>query len=130
MAGSPFLPGDARRSPGVKFQKGQSGNPGGRPKAVKAVEEAARVHTADAIGTLAEIMKNGEAPAAARVTAASVLLDRGWGKAKQEVQIGGELDVRSLGDAELDQALRDELAALIGGAHQGTGETEDRGQPH
>jgi hypothetical protein len=115
---------------GRPFQKGQSGNPGGKPKAIKAVEELARSHTADAIGTLAEIMKNSEAPAAARVTAASTLLDRGWGKARQEVQIGGEIDVRSLGDAELDQALRDELAALIGGTHSGAGEAEDRGQPH
>jgi hypothetical protein len=67
----------------MPFQSGQSGNPGGRPKALKAVEEAARAHTEEAIATLAAICKNTEAPEAARIAAAVALLDRGWGKARQ-----------------------------------------------
>ena len=72
------------------FQKGVSGNPGGRPKALKAVEEAARQHTELAITTLAEIAKDTKQPAAARVTASSTLLDRGWGKARQPIDGDGE----------------------------------------
>jgi len=73
----------------VTFQPGQSGNPGGRPKALKDIEEAARAHTEDAIATLAAICKNPSAPDAARVAAANALLDRGWGRPKQRnEQIG------------------------------------------
>jgi hypothetical protein len=37
----------------MPFAKGQSGNPGGRPKALPEVQEAARAHTPVALGTLA-----------------------------------------------------------------------------
>jgi len=37
---------------GKPFKKGQSGNPGGRPKIVGEVKELARTHTAEAIETL------------------------------------------------------------------------------
>lgn len=102
------------------FKKGQSGNPGGRPKAVKAVEETAREHTPLAMDTLAEVCRNKKAPPAARVSAASVLLDRGWGKARQDVKVTGTVDVRKLDDLGLDQALRGELAAFLGGLGQGS----------
>jgi len=44
------------------------------------VADLAREHTEDAIAVLAEIMKNPDAPAGVRVTAAKALLERGWGK--------------------------------------------------
>ena len=67
----------------MPFVKGQSGNPGGRPKALRAVEAVAREHSELAIRTLAEIAGNSEAPPAARVAASSAILDRGWGRPKQ-----------------------------------------------
>ncbi|MDR3537829.1 MAG: DUF5681 domain-containing protein [Acetobacteraceae bacterium] len=67
----------------MPFMPGQSGNPGGRPRALKDVEEAARAHTTDAIRTLASICKSRKAPDAARVAAANALLDRAWGRPKQ-----------------------------------------------
>lgn len=70
----------------MPFQPGQSGNPGGRPKALKAVEDAARTHTEEAIATLAAICRNKDAPEAARVAAANALLDRGWGKPRQPTE--------------------------------------------
>jgi hypothetical protein len=39
----------------ARFQKGQSGNPGGRPKIVGEVQELARRYTKEAIETLATI---------------------------------------------------------------------------
>jgi hypothetical protein len=74
---------------GRPFQKGQSGNPGGRPKVLRQVEELAREQTADALKTLETIHKNIKAPPAARVAAANALLDRGWGKARQALEMGG-----------------------------------------
>jgi len=43
---------------GKPFQKGQSGDPGGRPKVVAEVKELARAHTAEAIQTLVSIMND------------------------------------------------------------------------
>jgi hypothetical protein len=73
----------------VKFAKGQSGNPGGRPKEVKEVVELAREKGPEAIKALAGIMSNPNSPPAARVAAAGVILDRGYGKAAQAVQMTG-----------------------------------------
>ena len=70
---------------GKPFQKGQSGNPGGRPKVVAEVKELAREHTAEAIRTLVSIMTNSKSPPAARVSAANALLDRGYGKPPQHI---------------------------------------------
>lgn len=68
---------------GRPFEKGRSGNPGGRPKEVGHVREAARVHTEEAIDTLASIMRDPEEPSRARVAAAEALLNRAWGRPEQ-----------------------------------------------
>jgi hypothetical protein len=70
---------------GRPFQKGQSGNPGGRPAVVAEVKELARAHTAEAIQTLVSIMTNPKSADAARVSAANALLDRGYGKPPQHL---------------------------------------------
>jgi hypothetical protein len=70
---------------GKPFQKGQSGNPGGRPKVVAEVRELARKHTSEAVETLVSIMTNTKAAPAARVSAANALLDRGYGKPPQHI---------------------------------------------
>jgi hypothetical protein len=60
------------------FKKGQSGNPGGRPKEVAEVKALARAQTTIAINTLVSIAKSKKATDAARVSACVALLDRGW----------------------------------------------------
>ena len=66
-------------------QKGQSGNPGGRPKEIAEVKELAREYTGKAVETLVSIMSDPKAPPAARVSAANALLDRGYGKPPQHL---------------------------------------------
>ena len=70
---------------GRPFQKGVSGNPGGRPRVLADVQELARQKSPDAIKTLVGIMNNEKAPPAARVAAANSLLDRGYGKPAQPI---------------------------------------------
>jgi hypothetical protein len=74
----------------MPFEKGVSGNPGGRPKTYRAVQDLAREQTERSILVLAEVRDNVEAAPAARVAAAQALLDRGWGK--PEVTVTGEIE--------------------------------------
>lgn len=80
----------------MAFQKGQSGNPGGRsPRKTsdgRTIAEIARDHSDNAIKTLAKIAENEKEGAAARVSAANSILDRAWGKAKQPHIGGGDDD--------------------------------------
>ena len=52
-------------------------------KATADIRSLARAQTALAIRTLTGVCGSKAAPAAARVSAASALLDRGWGRAAQ-----------------------------------------------
>ena len=67
------------------WTKGVTGNPGGRPAIIREIRNLARKQTEAAIETLAEICSDREAPQAARVAAATALLDRGWGKPTQPI---------------------------------------------
>ncbi len=87
------MPKGGRRS--TSWRRGQSGNRSGRPKRPATVEAhkiiadvkaAARELTPQALGTLQEIMEDKRAPPAARVTAATAILDRGWGRAAQTIE--------------------------------------------
>ena len=93
----------------MAFKPGQSGNPGGRPKVKLAdgrtLTDLAREFTSEAVETLAEVMRDKQAPAAARVAAADKILNRGWGQAPQTISITEEpnaLDLAKLNDEQIE----------------------------
>jgi hypothetical protein len=59
-------------------------------KTITEIRSLARSHTRTAINVLVRIMRSKDATAAARVTAANAILDRGWGKATQPLESGDD----------------------------------------
>jgi len=82
-----------RRS--TSWKRGQSGNRSGRPKRAATVEAhkiiadvkaAARELTPQRLERCRKIMEDKKAPPAARVTAATEILSRGWGRPAQRLE--------------------------------------------
>lgn len=71
----------------MAFQKGISGNPGGRPKEDAEVKALARSCGPEAIQKLVELMRGDDRRTA--LAAALALLDRGFGKPSQAVEMSG-----------------------------------------
>jgi len=74
---------DASKGISTKWKRGQSGNPGGRPRAEREVRELARKHGAKALKRLVELMASTNERVA--VAAASAVLDRAYGKPAQSL---------------------------------------------
>ena len=76
------------------FQKGRSGNPGGRSPKVgpngETLTQLARAKTAEALAVLDELMKSKAVEPKDRIAAAIALLDRGWGKPGNMDQDGND----------------------------------------
>ncbi len=75
----------------MPFEKGKSGNPGGRPKEVAEVRELAKKHGPAAIERLKTLMNSENERTA--VAACQVLLDRGYGKPHASVAHSGQFSV-------------------------------------
>ena len=101
------------RDGGGRWLRGSgSPNPGGRPPLSAEIRGALRARTSEAIATLAEIMHDTSAPAAARVAAARTFLDHGIGKPLQAVSIAGAerpTSVEDMTTAELERFLTERL---------------------
>jgi hypothetical protein len=58
------------------------------PKTLTEIRSLARTHTRTAINALVGVMKAKDATHAARVSAATAILDRGWGRPPQALENG------------------------------------------
>jgi hypothetical protein len=89
MAGKP-------RSGPTTWKKGESANLGGRSPRVgpngESLTELCRILTADAVTTLKDIMLGATNEPKDRITAALSLLDRGWGKPKEAIDIDARIE--------------------------------------
>ena len=59
-------------------------------KSLTEIRSLARSHTRTALNVLVRVMRSKDATAAARVSAANAILDRGWGKATQPIGTGDD----------------------------------------
>ncbi len=71
--------------PGAGRKKGQVS------EATRSLAEMAKGHAEAALKILVEIAKNAEANDAARVSAANAILDRGYGKPRQSLEVDGAM---------------------------------------
>jgi hypothetical protein len=57
-------------------------------RTITEIRSLARSHTRTALNVLVGVMRSKDATAAAKVSAANAILDRGWGKAAQAIETG------------------------------------------
>jgi hypothetical protein len=102
-----------------RFRKGESGNPGGRPKGLARITRELLGDDGEAaVRFLAAVMDGGPLPDGAvpsvseRITAAKLLIERGWGKAPEFAPVedrdplelsGGDEDLAASFDRRMDE---------------------------
>ena len=69
------------------------------------IKSLARSWTSKALKVLAHVMMQEEAPPQARVAAAQALLDRGWGKAAQAIEVTGDITTKVIRAPALTQTI-------------------------
>lgn len=99
-----------------RWQKGHSGNPTGKNAGYFAFQQLARDNSEEALNKLIDIMRTGCDRDALR--AAEIIIERGYGKAQQHINITDEVDGMS------DEALLTEAARILIDNQDLLGETD------
>jgi hypothetical protein len=114
---------------GKGFRPGKSGNPKGRPPLPEEVRNYARLYSIEALDALVKLIRAKKTPAGARAMAIELLLNRGNGKPRQELELSGPggkpliptIPLKDLSDGTLAQ-LEAALAAAEAEAGKATGD--------
>ena len=72
----------------MKWVKGMSGNPGGRPKLEVSIRDLAQQNSMEALETLVQVMRTGKP--GERLIAANAILDRAYGKPSQSIEMSSD----------------------------------------
>ena len=99
----------------TRFQKGQSGNPSGRPKLPEELRARVRTLSGPAVDVLERCLNDPDPHV--QLKAAAALLDRAWGRPAQDVNLTTKKD-----------ASQEHLAALVDIARVRAGQPVDLGQ--
>ena len=81
---------NSNKTVGTPFEKGKSGNPGGRPKMDDETKTILKAAAPDAARLMVEMMNNPKVQPKLRMQAAEVVMDRVYGKATQPIE--GSMD--------------------------------------
>lgn len=76
-----------KRVPGRPFEKGKSGNPGGKKKIPDDIKEMLRGATPAACKLLCDTINDPEAKTELRIKCSEIVLDRVYGKPQQAVEV-------------------------------------------
>lgn len=83
----------------MAFQKGQSGNPGGRPKMPKELSTKLKEMAPAAFNRVCELMKSTDERVA--LAASKEIMDREWGRPKEHVMVESKQPAPELTDDAL-----------------------------
>ncbi len=108
------------RGAGRPFAKGQSGNPGGRPRIPEELKSRAQAYSVEALDTLHALMRDPEQSGSVRVSAAVAIMDRGYGKSTVTVDMQPK---RTIADYTTD-----ELRALAAHYMERLGDVAEGGE--
>lgn len=96
------------------FQKGQSGNPGGRRKMPEEEREKWRALATKARDKLQELIDSGEANPQLIAKIAELAANRAYGMPRQDIDLdanlGGALAVDTMSQEEREKLIADEIA--------------------
>lgn len=103
-----------------RFQKGKTGNPGGRPSIPQEFKDLALKYSVPALKKAIEIMQDDENKTADKLKAIELILDRGIGKPTQTLDVGNKegeafrtanVDLSHLTIEQIKELLEDENKA-------------------
>lgn len=101
----------------MPWQAGQTGNPRGRPKKSREIQELAREDTLEAYNTIKKIMRRSDQKLA--LQAAQWIVERAWGKVKTAIEMtgkdGGPIEQVTVTDTEAARMIAFTLAKGLEG---------------